>query len=274
MQNINSIMLTPFKNDVIICLTRLNGSDIKMKMGKLQYTGILVAIAYAIIMLTVGRVIPQEEVEAKAAAAKTQERVEKLKYISTRSQIKDSDGNELMTIDKDPEAIYTINDGDVFLLSFAFEYFDDEKDSQEPREDELDFLNYYVETNNPSIKFTDLEDIVYHEEFGIVQGYSTVKVDQGLGLGEQELSIRLRAHDDSLVVREARKVKVSIPFIADPEIEKMLEEEKKESKEVKAEDTHRGYLSEEKITSENIEDWDHILDEDEIEDSTFKNGLD
>ncbi|UDM72716.1 hypothetical protein [Vagococcus fluvialis] len=245
-----------------------------MRSGKIQGIGVIVAIAFAIIMLTAGRVVPQSEIEAKEAKVAAQKEIEKVKFESGFIEMKNDKGVELESFDpeKDSKNRYEVNDGDIYTFTFALI----EKDTYKKIDPtKVDLSKFYIETNNVHINFHVPTNIEYIEETGVIRFSSQARVNQSHGVGDVDLELSLVSSKEDVRVIKMDMIPITSPYAAEKVVNNVetKEENSNEAQQSSPESFGRGSLPDQKIDAENIDDWDHILDEDEIEDYSFEEGL-
>lgn len=244
-----------------------------------RYKGIgwLVAIVFTIVMLTAGSIPTTEEQEStkreKENEAYAKEQA-KLKYAAKLYSFKDSDGNEIIrekrALDEseEPQKRYRLKDGQKFLVTFQLFLKDSEEEDKYPLKKELKLNEFHVEADEVYFYFYPLKEVTYNETTGELTGVIQLKFSDYVTVIEDEFRLELVSKENNLIGIKSYRTYYNIEYEdAYPEEEKISE-----SSEVKQEVTNPSITSKVEpedviITEGNVEDWDHILDDWELEEA-------
>ncbi|MGO2892600.1 hypothetical protein [Enterococcus devriesei] len=245
-----------------------------MKRGKIQGIGIIIAIVFTLIMLSFGRITPNSEAQENEQTQQNESKQDRHLFQSEILSIKDDRGNDLETVsfsDEQPAKIYEIDADTKQKIHFIAKV---KGNSQANTADlsELIVENLRIETDSPyiGIGFTDIKK--FDRKTGIIEGTTAIRLGQYYSDGEERFKLKLVSTDKDINPNQTDTV---VATIQTPSQNKQQQSTKNTEvtpdQPVKSEPV--GDLADEKITDSNIDDWDGILDQDEIEDYTFEDGL-
>lgn len=284
----------------------------KESSGMVQAVGIMVAILYAIIMLTVGRVPTMEEQEMAKENEKEellvkqeQQRLkeEKYKYESIPTGLFTESGESIISIETQKEWYgaaenfelkeTTLRNGDNLTLEFLIlegvmeESYADVvfKRIKQANFDKINFEFVEFNTNRQEITLENPRNIRFDEENSTVSVDATVKFDETIsyvypenGMGFEMLSTRdgsIRKGGNAIYLFKIEK-DINRPEPKDDGTVKGRGDVVKQQPPQETSWTKETYTEGEDTTiplnDGNIEDWDHILDEDQIEDGVAADG--
>ncbi|AQP53642.1 hypothetical protein CBF34_11085 [Vagococcus penaei] len=244
-----------------------------------RYKGIgwLVAIVFTIVMLTAGSIPTTEEQEAMKREKENEEyakKQEKLKYAAKLYSFKDSDGNEIirekseLDESEEPQKRYRLKNGQKFLVTFQLFLKDSEEEDEYPLKKELKLNRFRVNADEVYFYFYPLKEVTYDETTGELTGVVELKFSDNVTVIEDEFRLQLVSEENNLIGIKSYRTYYNIEYEdAYPEEEKIIE-----SSEVKQEVTNPSVTSKVEpedviITEGNVEDWDHILDDWELEEA-------
>ncbi|HCM89569.1 MAG TPA: hypothetical protein DIS85_06705 [Vagococcus sp.] len=234
-----------------------------------QGIGWIVAILFTLIMLTAGRIVPQEEKEAKEKAEESLEKDKKLVYESQLLSIKDEQGNEIEIVeepDKELKNRHEVKDDHKVYLSFIINSRGNP--NEHPGLKEKDLEPFRIETDNVYAYLSQRYDDEwkYDEKTGILEGTATYSLND-YAMGNDSFKISLTSLSENMISRYAGYINIEL---IEKEKEKSeintIESTEENSKPFSYSKEKKGdHKREETITENNIEDWEHILDDYELE---------
>ncbi|MFW7387029.1 hypothetical protein [Vagococcus fluvialis] len=247
--------------------------------GSENYQGIgwLVAIVFTIVMLTAGSIPTAEEQEIMKREKENEQYAkeqEKIKYAAKLYSFKDRDGNEIIREERElneseePQKRYRLKDGQEFLVTFQLYMKDSEEEDEYPLKKELNLKAFRVEVDEVYFSFYPLREVTYDETTGELTGIVEINFSDYVTVTEGNFQLELVSEENNLVGVKSYRTYYNIEYEdAYPEEEKIIE-----SSEVKQEVTRPSVTPEIEpedviITEGNVEDWDHILDDWEIEEA-------
>ena len=283
-----------------------------MKDGKIQAIGFIVAIIFTFVMLTVGRVPTTEEQEAvkeqkenQALRKKHKETIKKknYKYRTVISSIFSEDGTSIISI-SDQENWFGSSDnfelketslrsGDNFTLNFLIvkgvkdnEYADTVYHGITQKDFEsIDFEFVEFKTNRPEISLVNPKDIRFNENESIISVNVNVEFDDYISYIYPEDGMEfemITTNDNYLSKGDNTRYLFNIENStkkSDSEVDGTVKDRKGMSAKISPQDsswTKETYTEKEDTTiplnDGNIDDWDHILDEDQIEEGVAADG--
>lgn len=248
---------------------------------KYQGIGCLVAIIFTVLMLTVGRVPTTEEQEAKKQEEKIaqaneeyQKKQEKIKYKAKLSSFRDSEGNEFIREEKEtdtPEQRYRLKDKQQVSMTFSIFLKGSENESKYPLEKDLDLERFFIETNDVYFNMSALTDTSYDEKTGELTGSSVINFTDHATVIEGDFKIQLVSRDNHLEGIRSYRTYYNIEYEdAYPEEEKVtLESSAPVEQAIKPSKTYKHEPEDVVITEGNRDDWEHILDDWELEEAEW-----
>ncbi|MBO0477242.1 hypothetical protein DOK76_09165 [Vagococcus sp. DIV0080] len=278
-----------------------------MKDGKIQGTGFIIAVIFTFIMLTAGRVPTIEEQETAKQQAKIQksEAESDLGYVNRMfvksNSIVNSDGTELPKVkSKDINSTeierFLLKNGQT--LNFSFKLYDQNISSDDLTNNimttapvemvkKLDFENIRLEDNIDNMEFKNLRDFKLDEENMIISFNADLVEDQEYGIFSHEtyLKVNLDYIDDSntfnnhyvvnyAITSESREAGKNRTYEDDGTVKGRgdVSSNQQNKNTYKKETYVKGEDTTIPINDGNIEDWEHILDADQIEDGIAADG--
>ena len=248
---------------------------------KYQGIGCLVAIIFTVLMLTVGRVPTTEEQEAKKQEEKIdqaneeyQKKQEKIKYKAKLSSFRDSEGNEFIREEKEtdtPEQRYRLKDKQQVSMTFSIFLKGSENESKYPLEKDLDLERFFIETNDVYFNMSALTDTSYDEKTGELTGSSVINFTDHVTVIEGDFKIQLVSRDNHLEGIRSYRTYYNIEYEdAYPVEEKVtLESSAPVEQAIKPSKTYKHEPEDVVITEGNRDDWEHILDDWELEEAEW-----
>ncbi|MGX4686894.1 hypothetical protein JNUCC83_08325 [Vagococcus sp. JNUCC 83] len=278
-----------------------------MKDGKIQGIGFIVAIIFTFIMLTVGRVPTVEEQEQKKEEDKIEsnkkeqaKKYEETLMFSESVGMTHSDGTELKKVaykDRENPDIerFILEDGQTF--TFEFQMLDwnvslddvannDMKLATMEMMENIDYDRLKLEDNESRIDFKNLRDFELDEDRMILSFKADLKEDEyGMNHLPINLNLELLYGNTKVIVRKnGGDFATTTPFAEiiknrtyedDGRVMGQGNASEKESSPYTSwikETYEEGEDTTIPLNDGNIEDWDHILDEEEIENGIAADG--
>lgn len=278
-----------------------------MKDGKIQGIGFIVAIVFTFIMLTAGRVPTVEEQEQKKEENKIEankkeqaKEYEKTLMFSESVSMTHSDGTELKKVaykDRENPDIerFVLEDGQTFTFEFQMldwnapkgELVRDGFELATPKMMEsIDYDRLKLKDNELRIDFKNLRDFNLDEDQMILSFKADLKEDE-YGMNHLPINLNLKllyGNTKVLIYKNGGSFATTTPFSETiknrtyeddgtvkgrgdiPENEAAQDTSWTKETYTEGEDTTIP------LNDGNIEDWDHILDEDQIEDGVAADG--
>lgn len=244
---------------------------------KYQGIGWLVAIIFTIIMLTAGSIPTSEEQEAMKREKSNEEYAkekEKIKYKAKLASFKDSDGDEIIREERElkdsekPQKRYGLKDGQKFLVTFKLFLKDSEGEDEYPLKKDLILEAFRVEVDDIYFSFYPLREVTYDEMTGKLTGTVEVSFSSHVTLTEGDFQLELFSHENPLEGIKSYWIYYNIEYEnAYPEEEVTIESSEKKPEITKPSVVPKREPEDVVITEENVEDWNHILDDWEIEEA-------
>ena len=244
---------------------------------KYQEIGWLVAIIFTIIMLTAGRIPTPEEQESLKQEQANEEYVkekEKIKYKAKLASFKDSDGIEIIREEselrdsEEPQKRYRLKDGQKFLVTFKLFLKDSEGEDEYPLKKELNLEAFRVDVDDIYFSFYPLREVTYDETTGKLTGTVEVSFSSHVTVIEGNFQLELLSHENHLEGIKSHWTYYNIEYEdAYPEKEITVESSEEKQEVTKPSSTPQIEPEDVIITEGNVEDWDHILDDWEIEEA-------
>lgn len=242
-----------------------------MKKGSVQGFGVFVAIIFTFLMLTVGRIPSQREIENNKKEAEIAAKEEKIHFESELVSLKDSDGHEYFSKDNvsDTTPIDFTAEGTTIFLSAKLSPINGHSLK------DLDVEDILIECESPYLYLSRIET----EDFNLKSGMITVKAEFRTrlytNLQETRSWFNVISRNKNIQYNTYKRVAcnlVSKPTDSCNEDQSDVEQNDHENSN-RAVDNNNNQITEETITEENIDDYDHILDDYEIENYIFEDGV-
>lgn len=240
-----------------------------MKRGYIQGIGVIVSIAFAIIMSTAGRIESNEEIEAQQQATLVKKEEEKLQYVSEPIKLTTENGNNIETVsfeNDEPEnpLIVTGNDQKIYF-EFKVTPINDKS------LDDINLDNIRLNSDSAYIRlgYTSIDEV--DPDNGIIKGNADVQLSKYYSNGKNIFKLSLVSAEENIKATETEFIisHIDVPSTTSTD---SSNREDVNSTVTNEENTQPESLKDKKITGENIDDWEGILDEDEIEDYSFYEG--
>lgn len=283
-----------------------------MKDGKIQGIGFIVAIIFTFIMLTAGRVptIEEQEMakEQKAEQALREQHKETIKkknyrYRTVISSVFTEDGTSVISISDQKDWFGSsdnfelketpLRSGDSLDLNFLIvkdvrdsEYADTVYDGITQEEfDNIDFELVEFKTNREEVSLVDPKNIEFDEDESVISVNVRVEFENHISYvyPENGMDFEMITVNDKFLakvdnIRYLFKIEKSTERPEPKEDGRVMGQGNTSAKESSPDTswTKETYTEGEDTTiplnDGNIEDWDHILDEDQIEDGVAADG--
>lgn len=247
-----------------------------------QGVGWIIAIIFTIIMLTAGKLpTPEEQAEIEKNKANEEYAKEQAKIIHTAKLVsfEDSEGNEFvreaeeLEKDQEPQQRYQIKDGDKVSLTFIL-HVKDSEETEYPKASEVELDSYYVDTDSVYLSLYSLSDISYNENTGELTANSALNFTDYVSSGDGSFRLQLVSNADNLVGYKSHLTYFNIAYEdAYPEEEATIESSESSEKVTVPSEVPKALAEDVVITEGNVEDWEHILDDWEIEEAREQDGF-
>ncbi len=204
---------------------------------------------------------------------------DKITYVSIPGSIKDHRKKEFLFLDGEKKeelisATYNISDSKNQLIYFDF-YL------QGPEEIQVDYRKVnkealFIETDSIYLQAKNTKITQINHETGKVSGEATLYVTNYAVSEQEQFKLSLKSSQDDILSRESGII-VAKMVVEDSKEDKTKSssnfQQQREPQKPVLPKKEQESLEEFQVTEENIDDWDHILDDYELEDYYLEYGL-